>query len=154
MPVYKDEASGTWYVRLYYKAFENDGKKISKQKTKRGFNTRKEAKQWEAQFMAAEEVTMNVLLKNFVGIYFNDKKMELKESSIDKKRDMINKYILPYLGERAYKEYPIRSLVDAGVRIGSASDYFGSYSPVYLIFAVIDLLCITGILYISKKMNA
>lgn len=30
---------------------------------------------------------------------------------------------VPYLGERAYKEYPIRSLVDAGVRIGSASDY-------------------------------
>ncbi|MBQ6367494.1 MAG: MFS transporter [Erysipelotrichaceae bacterium] len=35
--------------------------------------------------------------------------------------------------------------------IGFASDYFGSYSPVYLIFAVIDFLCITGILYISKK---
>jgi len=104
MPVYKDEASGTWYVRLYYKALGNDGKKISKQKTKRGFNTRKEAKQWEAQFVAAEEVTMNVLLKNFVEMYFTDKKMELKESSIDKKRDMINKYILPYLGERAMNE--------------------------------------------------
>jgi len=37
--------------------------------------------------------------------------------------------------------------------IGSASDYFGSYSPVYLIFAAIDLLCITGILYISNKIK-
>lgn len=30
---------------------------------------------------------------------------------------------VPYLGERAYGEYPTKSLVDAGIRIGAASDY-------------------------------
>lgn len=30
---------------------------------------------------------------------------------------------VPYLGERAYKEYPMKSLVDAGIRLGAASDY-------------------------------
>ena len=30
---------------------------------------------------------------------------------------------VPYLGERAYKEYPEKSLADAGVRLGAASDY-------------------------------
>lgn len=29
----------------------------------------------------------------------------------------------PYLGERAYKEYPLKSLIDAGINIGGASDY-------------------------------
>lgn len=35
---------------------------------------------------------------------------------------------VPYLGERAYREYPEKSLVDAGIRIGAASDY--SVTPV------------------------
>lgn len=48
MPVYRDEENGTWYVRLYYKTIGPDGKKISKQKMKRGFFTRREAKLWEA----------------------------------------------------------------------------------------------------------
>ena len=30
---------------------------------------------------------------------------------------------VPYLGERAYREYPMRSLADAGIRLGAASDY-------------------------------
>ncbi|MCQ4636498.1 amidohydrolase [Anaerovorax odorimutans] len=30
---------------------------------------------------------------------------------------------VPYLGERAYKEYPMKSLTDAGIRLGAASDY-------------------------------
>lgn len=104
MPVYKDEEKGTWYVRTYHKTVDNDGKKISKQKMKRGFATKREAKQWEAQFMATEEVAMNVLLKNFVEIYFTDKKMELKERTTTKKRYMMEKYILPYLGERPMNE--------------------------------------------------
>lgn len=30
---------------------------------------------------------------------------------------------VPYLGARAYKEYPMQGLIDAGVRLGAASDY-------------------------------
>lgn len=30
---------------------------------------------------------------------------------------------VPYLGKRAYSEYPIKSLADAGIRLGAASDY-------------------------------
>lgn len=30
---------------------------------------------------------------------------------------------VPYLGERAYREYPMRGLVNAGIRLGAASDY-------------------------------
>lgn len=47
---------------------------------------------------------MNVLLKNFVEIYFVDKRTELKERTISKKRYMIDQYILPYLGERPMNE--------------------------------------------------
>lgn len=30
---------------------------------------------------------------------------------------------VPYLGKRAYKEYPEKTLMDAGIRLGAASDY-------------------------------
>lgn len=30
---------------------------------------------------------------------------------------------VPYLGERAYHEYPVKSMIDAGIIIGGASDY-------------------------------
>lgn len=100
MPVYKDTNNNTWYVRVYYKQF--DGK--VKQKKKRGFPTKKAAQEWEAQFRLAKESNMSMFLKDFVEIYFEDKKHELKERTISKKRDMINAYILPYLGNRKMNE--------------------------------------------------
>lgn len=39
----------------------------------------------------------------------------------------------------------------ASLLIGWASDYFGSYSVVYLAFVLIDLFCILGIVYIMNK---
>ena len=39
----------------------------------------------------------------------------------------------------------------ASLLIGWASDYFGSYSAVYSAFALIDLFCIFGIVYIMNK---
>ena len=39
----------------------------------------------------------------------------------------------------------------ASLLIGWASDYFGSYSVVYLTFVLIDLFCILGIVYIMNK---
>ena len=46
MPVYKNEKNGTWYAMIRYK----DWTGTNKQKCQRGFLTRKEAVEWEAQF--------------------------------------------------------------------------------------------------------
>ena len=96
MPAYKDEKKNTWYVLFYYKDWK--GKNIKKQK--RGFSTKREALQWESAFKNSVDVSMNVSLAEFVEIYFNDKKGELKERSIRNKKYMIEKHILPYLGMR------------------------------------------------------
>ena len=104
MPVYKDETTGKWFVRVYYKTIDANGKKVSKQRTKRSFASKREARLWESEFLAAAEVSMDMKLSKFVEIYFEDKKHELKERSIGKKRYMIERYILPYLGERPMNE--------------------------------------------------
>lgn len=96
MPAYKDETKNTWYVQFYYQNWQ--GKRIKKQK--RGFRTKKEALAWENEFKSTTNVNMNVTLAAFVEVYFNDKKDELKERSVRNKRYMIEKHILPYMGER------------------------------------------------------
>ena len=47
MPVYKNEDNGTWYVLTRYV----DWKGERKQKCKRGFETKREAQEWERVFM-------------------------------------------------------------------------------------------------------
>lgn len=100
MPVYKDETTNTWYCKLYYSTL--DGKR--KQTTKRGFPTKREAKQWENEQKAAKASDMSVTLKTFVDMYFEDKKGELKERSVRNKRYMIESHIVPYFGGRKMNE--------------------------------------------------
>lgn len=100
MPVYKDEATNTWYCKFYYSTLE--GKR--KQTTKRGFPTKREAKQWENEVKAANDSDMSVSLNTFVNMYFEDKKGELKERSVRNKKYMIESYIIPYFGTRKMNE--------------------------------------------------
>lgn len=46
MPVYKDDKTGTFYVKFYYQDYTGQ----RKQKLKRGFKLQREAKEWERQF--------------------------------------------------------------------------------------------------------
>ena len=96
MPAYKDEKKGTWRVTFRYTDWT--GKK--KQTTKRGFRTKREALQYEAKFLARTKVDMDILLEDFMEIYFRDKEYELKPSSIKNKRHTMVTHVLPYFGKR------------------------------------------------------
>lgn len=100
MSVYKDETTNTWYCKFYYSTI--DGSR--KQTTKRGFPTKREAKQWESEQKAAKASDMSVTLGTFVDMYFEDKKSELKERSVRNKKYMIESHIIPYFGERKMNE--------------------------------------------------
>lgn len=100
MSVYKDQNKGTWYVSFRY--FDWTGEK--RQKMKRGFRTKKEAQNYEAEFKRQASADMDMLLESFVDIYFEDKKNELKENSKKNKRHMIEAHILPYFGNRKMNE--------------------------------------------------
>lgn len=95
MAVYKDGEKNNWYCSCYYKNW--DGKKMRHHK--RGFKTKREALKYEAEFLSIKHASMNMLLKNFVDVYFRDKGGELKERSVKNKRYMIDKHVLPVFGE-------------------------------------------------------
>lgn len=46
MTAYKDEKRGTWFANFRYKDWRGE----SKQKSKRGFRTKREAQAWERDF--------------------------------------------------------------------------------------------------------
>lgn len=65
----------------------NDWRGEQKQKCKRGFKTKREAKEYEERFLHSAEADMNMKMDAFVEIYFRDKQGELKERSI--KNDVV-----------------------------------------------------------------
>ena len=94
MSAYKDKTQGTWYVSFRY--IDWTGKKT--QKLKRGFKTKKEALNYEKEFIRKTAADMKMEMNSFIQVYFEDKKNELKENSIRNKQHMMNKHIVPYFG--------------------------------------------------------
>lgn len=100
MSVYKDVKQGTWYVSFRYVDWTGE----KKQKMKRGFRTKKEAQNYETEFIRKASADMDMQLGSFVDIYFEDKKNELKETSKRNKSHIIKVHILPYFGNRKMNE--------------------------------------------------
>ena len=100
MPVYKDEQRNSWYCKCNYKDWLGE----SKSKMKRGFATKKEAQQWEREFLERQSASMDMKFASFVDVYFADKALRLKERSVMTKRILIETKILPYFGEKKMSE--------------------------------------------------
>ena len=100
MSAYKDKTQGTWYVSFRY--IDWTGKKT--QKLKRGFKTKKEALNYEKEFIRKTAADMKMEMNSFIQVYFEDKKNELKENSIRNKQHMMKKHIVPYFGTRKMNE--------------------------------------------------
>lgn len=100
MPVYKDEKRNTWYCKCNYRDWLGE----SKSKMKRGFATKKEALEWEREFLQRQSASMDMKLSSFVDVYFEDKSPRLKERSIMTKRTLIETKILPYFGDKQMNE--------------------------------------------------
>lgn len=96
MPAYKDKERDTWYCKFNYKTWQGE----TKTKLKRGFRTKKEALEWERDFLQVQQADMDMELEAFVEVYFNDKSSRLKQRSIESKRIMIESKVIPYFGKK------------------------------------------------------
>ena len=106
MAAYKDEERGTWYVSFYYE----DWTGAKKRKVKRGFRTKKEALNFEAEYKRTAKADMDMTMGEFVEVYFRDKSQSLKDRSIKNKRDTMNAQLLPY-----FKDRPMNSITPAEI---------------------------------------
>lgn len=100
MSVSKNEKSGKWEVRTYYKDFTG----VRKQKTKRGFEKKSDAIAWERSFHLQQDENLDMYFKDFVEIYIRDKKPRVKYNTWLTKEYIIENKILPYFGNKKVSE--------------------------------------------------
>lgn len=138
MSASKDTKRGTWKVYIRYIDWMGN-KQI---KTKRGFQTKKEALAWEREFLQSQSKDMNMSFKAFAEIYMNDMKPRIRESTMENKRYIIDNKLIPYFGSRSLasikasdiiqwqNELNDISLVDEGYIAYSAAGHgFGNEYP-------------------------
>ena len=102
-------------------------------KTKRGFQTKKEALAWEREFLQSQSKDMNMSFKAFAEIYMNDMKPRIRESTMENKRYIIDNKLIPYFGSRSLASIKASDIIQWQNELLNARDEDGNaYSPTYL----------------------
>ena len=107
IPAYKDTSTNTWYCKFYY----SDWTGTKKQKKKRGFKTKKEALNFETEFIKQQTNNNDMTLNSLVELYFNDMKHRLKLNTINTKRTIFDTKILPF-----FKDMPLNVIKPTNIR--------------------------------------
>lgn len=121
MAAFKNEDNGTWYAMFRY----TDWKGERKQKCKRGFTTKREALEWEQEFLRQKRADMDMTFESFVTLYEKDIKPRLKENTWLTKESIIQKKILPYFGQRKLSEITAKDVIAWQNEIRSQKDKNG-----------------------------
>lgn len=128
MAAFKDK-NGTWFTSFRYINWQGE----KKQKVKRGFSTRKEALEWERQFLQQKTADLTMTFLSFWEIYKKDMKNRIKESTWETKISIIERKILPYFKNRKMSEIAPKDIIQWQNEMISYRDKNGkAYSPVYL----------------------
>ncbi|ALX50428.1 site-specific integrase [Lentibacillus amyloliquefaciens] len=103
MPIYKDKQRGTYYLITRI-----NGKQVKR----RGFKTKKEAKQTEAQLMldADNMSEENPSFEHMANEYLEWYKRRRKESSYNKTKSIIDTHLIPRIGDKKINDIKARRI--------------------------------------------
>lgn len=134
MPAYKDQKTKKWYCKFYYK----DWNGARKQMWRRGFATKKEALEFEADYLNNHITSCDMGLDRLYQLYCKDMSERLKPSTLSTKQNIYETKILPYFGNM-----PISQIRAADIRQWQ-SDLMArhSYSATYLKHINNQLTCL------------
>ena len=103
---YKEKDTKKWTAQW----FETNARGEKKKRRKRGFETKREALEYERQKKLNNSRSMDMKLSEFMEVYFEDKQNELKERTMKNKRYMAEEQgISKRTLENAKKELCIRA---------------------------------------------
>ena len=108
MAVIKNEKTGKWEVRTYYEDWTGE----RKQKTKRGFEKKQDAVEWERAFKLQKHYDMSMTFSDFVEVYSNDMKPRLRLNTWNSKEHIIRTKILPYFKNKKMSEITPSDIVN------------------------------------------
>jgi len=98
MPAYKYQlktGKTKWYANFYYE----DWTGTKQHKCKRGFDTKKEANEYERLFLDKFSKSPTILFSSLVDNYLDDMKTRLKPTTIKNKEYLIRTKLVPYFGK-------------------------------------------------------
>ncbi len=124
MPQYKDRERNTWFCEFRYKNFDQ---KIKKKK-KRGFKTKREAQEYERNFLAnLQPNAEKILFSELSRIYLSDIKNRIKVSTYARKERIFESKLLPFFGESFISDIStllIRNWQNAELKNNYKKSYF------------------------------
>lgn len=104
---YREKDTKKWSAQW----FEITATDEKRKRRKRGFSTKREALEYERQKKLNSSRSMDMRLKEFVEVYFDDKQNELKERSVKNKRYMMEQHIIPYFGNCMMSEITASQII-------------------------------------------
>ena len=107
MSVTKDGDTVRWMSQI--RITDWTGKTVHKKK--RGFATKREATQWEQEFISQSTGSVGMSFESFIEIYYHDMEERLKESTLESKKWMIQSKILPY-----FRKLQLNAIKPADIR--------------------------------------
>lgn len=100
MPAYKDDKTGKWEALLYYTDYKNERRK----KHRRGFNTKREALEFEREFLAQSQFSIEMTFKSLYSLYHSDMESRIKKTTMETKEYIVNTKILPFFEKMKVKD--------------------------------------------------
>ncbi len=152
MPAIQDKERKTWTAQFYYINYKGE----KKRKRKRGFLRKRDALQYEREFLMnhADDVTLN--FSNFVDEYFKDIKNRIRESTYEHKKNIFETKILPYFGDYLICDITPKNIRDWQNELLRYRNKDGKpYTPSYLkgINNQLNTLFNYGVKYCNLKEN-
>lgn len=126
MAVFKknqNDPKSTWIAKFYYTDWT--GKK--RQKKKEGFEKKSDAQAYERDFLDKINAGSEMLFSSLIERYFEDIELELKPTTIENKKYIINSKILPYFGEKRISDISTSDINDWHRELKKKN-----YEPTYL----------------------
>ena len=107
MGAYKDK-NGTWYAQFRFTNWKGEPDR----KTKRGFATKREALDWERDFLTQSSGNLEMTFEAFYELYKKNMKERIKLSTWNMKESVIEGKILPYFKRKRMCDIKPRDVVE------------------------------------------
>lgn len=123
MPAYKDSVRDTWFCSFYFVDWTGE----RKLKKKRGFKLKKDALEWEREFLAKETMSPDMTFTSLVELYIEDMESRLRDTTRQSKEWIMGKHIMPFFGG-----LQINKITPAHVRKWQSELLARDLAPTYL----------------------
>ena len=107
MPAYKDEKTGTWFVKFYAKDWTGENRQVKK----RGFATKREALEYERSYKVRQECNLDMTFEDFFKLYSEDMQLRLKRNTWLTKEHIVRTKILPYFKKLKMNEIYVSDII-------------------------------------------